>query len=271
LVHPPGRDAFPSPFLLSHCSAASPCGHLPRCRRSSHQGPARARPKPSRHLRPPLPRTSEARPPLPLHPDVCLDLATTLLAGPDPSPGSLLGLAAGGAGDLAMTIAGVGGLAAATAGTPGSGNLSFRRRPASRPLLRFAAPCHCASHLLIARADAPAEPPTSSFSRHWCRQHPLPAPAQAPARLDPPPRPPLLHRLRWIRRCRGLPDWIPVAATLPARSLVPLAGSRLPGWIRRCRGLPGRIYRFPFYSTAGANTMIGADACAAVGLPGGAP
>ncbi len=28
---------------------------------------------------------------------------------------------------------------------------------------------------------------------------------------------------------------------------------------------------FPFYSTAGADTMTGADACAAVGLPGGAP
>jgi hypothetical protein len=53
-----------------------------------------------------------------------------------------------------------------------------------------AAPCHCASHLLIARADAPAVPPTSSFSRHWCCQHPLPGPAQAPARLDPPRRPP---------------------------------------------------------------------------------
>jgi hypothetical protein len=205
LVHPPGRDAFPSLFL-SHCSAASPCGHLPQCRRSSRQGPARARPKPSRHLRPPLP----------LHPGVCPDLATTLLAGLDPSPGSLLGLAA--------AAVGAGDLVAATAGAPGSGTLSFRRRPASRPLLRFAAPFHCASHLLIARADAPAAPPTSSFSRHWCRQHPLPGPAQAPARLDPPRRPPLLHRFRWIRRCRGLPDRIPVAAILLARSAVPLAG-----------------------------------------------
>jgi hypothetical protein len=53
-----------------------------------------------------------------------------------------------------------------------------------------AAPCHRASHLLIARADAPAAPPTSSFSRRRCRQHPLPGQAQAPARLDTPRRPP---------------------------------------------------------------------------------
>jgi hypothetical protein len=46
---------------------------------------------------------------------------------------------------------------------------------------------------------------------------------------------------------------------------------RLHGWIRRCRGLPGRIHRYPFYYAAGADTLTGADACAAVGLPGGAP
>jgi hypothetical protein len=40
-----------------------------------------------------------------------------------------------------------------------------------------AAHCHRASHLLIARVDAPAAPPTSSFSRRRCRQHPLPGPA----------------------------------------------------------------------------------------------
>jgi hypothetical protein len=91
-----------------------------------------------------------------------------------------------------------------------------------------AAPCHRASHLLIARADAPAAPPTSSFSRRRCRQHPLPGPAQAPARLDTPRRPPL-HRLRWIRRCRGLPGRIHVAATFPARSAVPF------GWIASSR------------------------------------
>jgi hypothetical protein len=34
-------------------------------------------------------------------------------------------------------------------------------------------------------------------------------------------------------------------ATFPARSVVPLAGSCLPGWIRRCRGLPGRIHCSP--------------------------
>jgi hypothetical protein len=39
---------------------------------------------------------------------------------------------------------------------------------------------------------------------------------------------PLLH-FRWIRRCRGLPGRIHVVATFPARSAVPLAGSRLPG------------------------------------------
>jgi hypothetical protein len=53
-----------------------------------------------------------------------------------------------------------------------------------------AAPCHRASHLLIARADAPAGPPSSSFSRRRYRQHPLLGPAQAPARLDTPRRPP---------------------------------------------------------------------------------
>jgi hypothetical protein len=64
-----------------------------------------------------------------------------------------------------------------------------------------------------------------------------------PAGPTPPPTP--LHRLRWIRRCRGLPGRIHVAATFPARSAVPLAGSRLPDWIRRCRGLPDWIRRSP--------------------------
>jgi hypothetical protein len=117
---------------------------------------------------------------------------------------------------------------------------------------------------------SPSSASPSCFSRRWHRQHPLPGPAQAPARLDPPRRPPI-HHLRWIRRCRGLPGRIHIAATFPTRSAVPLAGSRLPSWICRCRGLLGRICRFPFYSIAGANTMTGADACAAVGLPGGAP
>jgi hypothetical protein len=53
-----------------------------------------------------------------------------------------------------------------------------------------AAPCHRASHLLIARGDAPTTPPTSGFSRRRCRQHPLPGPALAPAWLDTPRRPP---------------------------------------------------------------------------------
>jgi hypothetical protein len=46
---------------------------------------------------------------------------------------------------------------------------------------------------------------------------------------------------------------------------------RLLGWICQCRGLAGRIRCYPFYSAAGATTMTGADACAATGLPGGAP
>jgi hypothetical protein len=84
----------------------------------------------------------------------------------------------------------------------------------------------------------------SSFSHHRRHHHPLRGSTQAPTWLEPPHRPPL-HRLRWIRRCRGLPGRIPVAATFSARSAVPLAGSRLPDWIRCCRGLPGRICRFP--------------------------
>jgi hypothetical protein len=62
-----------------------------------------------------------------------------------------------------------------------------------------------------------------------------------------------------------------VAATFPARSTVPLTGSRLPGWIRRCCGRLGRIRRYPFYSAAGAATMTDTDVCVAVGLPDGAP
>jgi hypothetical protein len=71
-------------------------------RRRSNRPPL---PSSSPTARPPLPRTSEARPPLPLHPGVCPDLTTTLLAGLDPSPRSLLGLAAAamGTGDLAAT------------------------------------------------------------------------------------------------------------------------------------------------------------------------
>jgi hypothetical protein len=49
----------------------------------------------------------------------------------------------------------------------------------------------------------------------------MPGPAQAPARMDPPCRPPL-HHLRWIGRCRGLL-----------------------GRIHRCCDLPGSIRR-PF-------------------------
>jgi hypothetical protein len=62
-----------------------------------------------------------------------------------------------------------------------------------------------------------------------------------------------------------------VVVTFLARSAVPLTGSRLPDWIRHCRGLPYRIRRYPFYFVAGTATMTSADACAVVGLPGGAP
>jgi hypothetical protein len=46
---------------------------------------------------------------------------------------------------------------------------------------------------------------------------------------------------------------------------------RLTGWIHRCHGLPGRIRRYLFYYAAGAATLTGADACAAVGLLGRTP
>jgi hypothetical protein len=79
------------------------------------------------------------------------------------------------------------------------------------------------------------------------------------------------HCLRWIRRCRGLPGRIPVAATFLARSAVHfgrIASSRLdPSLPWPSRPDPS----FPFYSAAGADTMTGADACAAVSLHGGAP
>jgi hypothetical protein len=131
-----------------------------------------------------------------------------------------------------------------------------------------AAPCHRASHLLIACADAPAAPPTS-FSRRRCRQHPLPGPAQAPVRLDtlrrPPPSPSLDPSLPQPSR--------------PDPRCCDLSGSiRRPfGWIASSRLDPSLPWPSrldlpfpPFYSAAGANTLTGADARAAVGLPGGA-
>jgi hypothetical protein len=110
--------------------------------------------------------------------------------------------------------------------------------------LARAAPPHRAGHLLTACADVHqrltlrASPVTGAVNTPCqVRRRPLPGwtrPAAHP-----------LHRLRWIRRCRGLPGRILVDATFLARSAVPLVGSRLPGWIRRCRGLPGRIRRSP--------------------------
>jgi hypothetical protein len=70
---------------------------------------------------------------------------------------------------------------------------------------------------------------------------------------------PFLHRRHhWICRCCGLHDRIHRCCVLL-------------GWIRRCHGLPGQIYRYPFYSIAGAATLTGADARADISLPGGAP
>jgi hypothetical protein len=132
-----------------------------------------------------------------------------------------------------------------------------------------AAPCHRASHLLIARAIAPAAPPTSSFSCHRCRQHPLPGPAQAPARLDPPPCPP--------PSSPSLDPSLPRPSRPDPRSCVLLGSIRRPfGWIASPHPDPSLSWpsrpdlTFPFFSAAGADTMTGADACAAVGLPGGA-
>jgi hypothetical protein len=126
------------------------------------------------------------------------------------------------------------------------------------------------SHLLIARADAPVAPPSSSFSHRRCRQHPLPGPAQAPARLDTPRRPP-----------PSSPSLDP-SLSRPSRTdprCCDLSGSiRRPfGWIASSRPDPSLSWpsrpdpTFPFFSAAGTDTMTGADACAAVGLPGGAP
>jgi hypothetical protein len=69
----------------------------------------------------------------------------------------------------------------------------------------------------------------------------------------------------------AFPAGFTVVATFPARSAVPLTGSRLPSCIRRCRGLPVQIRRYPFYSATGTTTMTGANVCAVADLPGGAP
>jgi hypothetical protein len=110
--------------------------------------------------------------------------------------------------------------------------------------LARAAPPHRAGHLLTVCVDAQ--------QRFTLRASPVTGVVNTPCQVQHRPlsswtRPAAhpLHRLRWIRRCRGLPGRIPVATTFPARSAVPLAGSRLLGSIRRCRGLSGRIRRSP--------------------------
>jgi hypothetical protein len=130
-------------------------------------------------------------------------------------------------------------------------------------------PSHRASHLLIARADAPAAPPTSSFSRRRCRQHPLPGPTQTPARLDTPRRPP--------PSSPSLDPSLPRPSRPDPRCCVLLGLIRRPfGWITSPRPNPSLSWpsrpdpTFPFLSTAGADTLTSAAACAAVGLPGGA-
>jgi hypothetical protein len=110
---------------------------------------------------------------------------------------------------------------------------------------------------------------SSRPSRRRC-QPVLPDLVRPPARLDPPRRPPF-HRLCRIRRCRGLLSWIHRCCDLFGSfrdhfdRIVPFRLYPSVSWPSR----PNR--RYPFYSAAGADTMIGADACTAVGLHGRAP
>jgi hypothetical protein len=144
--------------------------------------------------------------------------------------------------------------------------------PAGLPAPSPSTPALCsprrrAVYLVPDCVDAQQRLLSSSFSR--CRrQTPLPGPPQAPARL-------------------ALPCHAPPSSSVPS---LPRPSRPDP----RCCGLLGSIRRpfdliassrpdpslpwpsrpdpsFPFYSAAGADTMTGADACAAVGLPGGAP
>jgi hypothetical protein len=121
--------------------------------------------------------------------------------------------------------------------------------------------------------NCPRTPKSANLSSFFCRwrRHPLRGSMKAPARLDPPRRPsPSLPSLDPSLSRLSRPDSPFLRSSrLDPSSLWP--DRRLPGWIRRCRGLPGRIRRYPFYSSAGAATMTCADACAATGLPGGAP
>jgi hypothetical protein len=81
-------------------------------------------------------------------------------------------------------------------------------------LARAASP-YRVGHLLIARADAQqrltlrASPITGAVNTP-CQVRRMPLPGWTRPAAHP------LHRLRWIRRCRGLPGRIPVAATFPA-------------------------------------------------------
>jgi hypothetical protein len=112
------------------------------------------------------------------------------------------------------------------------------------PLMRYAAPVAALSTSSLT-ASMPSSTSPFELLPSPMSSTPLVGSGAGPRPAGPAPPPTSLHRLHWIRRCRSLPGGIHVVATFPARSVVPLAGSRLPGWIRRCRGLPGRIRRSP--------------------------
>jgi hypothetical protein len=86
-------------------------------------------------------------------------------------------------------------------------------------LARAASP-HRADHLLTARADAQQRltlqaSPVIAAVNTPCQVRRRPLPGWTHTAAHP------LHRLRWIRRCRGLPGRIHVAVTFSARSAVP--------------------------------------------------
>jgi hypothetical protein len=107
--------------------------------------------------------------------------------------------------------------------------------------------------------------PPSTFA-HSRRQTPLPGPAQAPAVRFPSS---LLLLDSWMSR---LPRLGPRCCDLPRLDPSSLwSDRRLHGWIHRCPSFPDRIRRYPFFSAAGAATLIDAEACAVAGFPGEAP
>jgi hypothetical protein len=132
-----------------------------------------------------------------------------------------------------------------------------------------AAPRHRASHLLTAHTDTQQrqliELLSSLSSTPPCqvRRRPLPG-WNCPVAL------PFIAFVGSVT-VAAFSGRFTVVATFSARSDVPLSRSRLSGWIRRCSCLPSRIRRNPIYSATSTATMTDADACAAVGLPGGAP